>query len=440
MRVKIDRRISDVIKRDSKVMLTMTRGPFPKHTFVSDHGGGDYAYDVSGNRFIDFSSFISVYNLGVNANAEIRNAVKAQVDRLMHPAFTDFYSEHPVRFAEKLITMFPNGFGRVFLSNSGTEANEAAIKFAKIFTKRQYVISFYNAFHGRTQGSLGLTASNKVQREHFGPFNSVIHALYPYSYRFPYGDAEECSRFCISQLKDVILEKEVAPEEVAAIFVEPMQGEGGYIVPPKSFMRELRKLASDNGILLVADEVQSGYMRTGKFLALDNFGIEADIYSMAKALGGGLPFGATVTRRSLGDIPRGAHANTFGGNLLAVAAANASLDYVKRNMRDLQGQVKTKGAIIMKRLHEMRERYEIVGDVRGIGLMIGMELVKSKDTKDYADKARNTVIFECFNRGLLLLPAGKSAIRIIPPITMSKENVERGLDILEGAVKSVNAE
>ncbi len=439
MGVRIDARISDVIRRDSKIMLTTTRGPFPKHTFVSDHGDGDYAYDVSGNRFIDFSSFISVYNFGVNANAEIRNAVKDQVDRLMHPAFTDYYSEHPVKFAEKLITMFPNGFGRVFFSNSGTEANEAAIKFAKIFTKRQYVIAFYNAFHGRTYGSLGMTSSNKVQRAHFGPFNSVIHAPYPYPYRFPYGDEEECSRFCISQLRDVILEKDVASEEVAAIFIEPVQGEGGYIVPPKSFVKELRKLANDNGILLVADEVQSGYMRTGKFLALDNFGVEADIYSMAKALGGGLPFGATVTRKSLGDIPRGAHANTFGGNLLAVAAANASLDYVKRNMRNLQGQVREKSAMILKRLHEMKEKYEIVGDVRGIGLMIGMELVKSKDTKEYADKARNTVMFECFNRGLLLLPAGRSTIRLIPPITMSKGNIERGLDVLEGTVRKVNA-
>ena len=435
MGVKIDSRIRSVMKRDSEVMLATTR---EHYDFIAARGDGDYAYDISGNRFIDFSSFISVYNLGVNANKGVREAVKSQVDSLMHPAFTDFYSEKPVAFAEKLVAMFPKGFGRVFFSNSGTEANEAAVKFAKVFTKRQYVIAFYNAFHGRTQGSLGLTASNNLHRKHFGPFNSAIHALYPYPYRFPYGDEEECSKFCISHLRDTILRKEVSPDEVAAIILEPIQGEGGYIVPPKSFVKELREIASDNGILLIADEVQSGYMRTGKFLALDNFGVEADIYSMAKALGGGLPFGATVTRKSLGNIPGGVHANTFGGNLLAVAAANASLDYVKKNMQSLQAQVRKKSAIIMKKLEEMKESYEIVGDVRGMGLMIGMELVKDKKIKEYAEKSRNSVLLGCFRQGLLLLPAGRSTIRVIPPITVSETNLEKGLDILEAEVRKAD--
>lgn len=435
MGVKIDGRIRGVMRRDSEVMLATTR---EHYDFVAARGDGDYAYDVSGNRFIDFSSFISVYNFGVNANREVREAVKGQVDSLMHPAFTDFYSELPVTFAEKLVSMFPRGFGRVFFSNSGTEAVEAAVKFAKVFTKRQYVISFYNAFHGRTQGSLGLTVSNNLHRKHFGPFNSTIHALYPYPYRFPYGDEEECGKFCIAHLKDTILQKEVSPEEVAAIIMEPIQGEGGYIVPPKSFVEELREIASDNGILLIADEVQTGCMRTGKFLALDHFGVEADIYSMAKALGGGLPFGATVTRKSLGNTYGGAHANTFGGNLLAVAAANASLDYIKRNERDLQAQAKKKGATVRKRLGEMKERYEIVGDVRGMGLMIGMELVKDKRTKEYGIKSKDAVLMECFKRGLLLLPCGRSTIRIIPPITISEANLEKGLDIIEAAVKEAN--
>lgn len=416
-------------------MLATTR---EHYDFIAARGDGDYAYDVSGNKFIDFSSFISVYNFGVNANRGVRDAVKGQVDKLMHPAFTDFYSEQPVAFAEKLMTMFPKGFGRVFFSNSGTESVEAAVKFAKVFTKRQYVISFYNAFHGRTQGSLGLTASNNLHRKHFGPFNSAIHSLYPYPYRFPYGDEEECSKFCIEHLRDTILQKEVSPEEVAAIIIEPIQGEGGYIVPPESFVKELRKIASDNGILLIADEVQSGYMRTGKFLALDNFGVEADIYGMAKALGGGLPFGATVTLRSLGNIPGGTHANTFGGNLLAVAAANASLDYVKKNMISLQAQVRKKGAIVVERLEEMKERYEVVGDVRGVGLMIGMELVRDKRTKEYGKKAKDAVLLECFKNGLLLLPAGRSTIRIIPPITISESNLEKGLDVLEAAVKKAD--
>ena len=437
MVVKIDSKITNVIKRDSKVMLSMKRVPYP---FVPDHGVGDHIYDISGNRFIDFSSFISVYNLGVDSRASIRKAIKLQLDKLMHAAFTDFYAELPVSFAEKLVTMFPKGFGRVFFSNSGTEANEAALKFAKIFTKRQYVIAFYGAFHGRTQGSLGLTASNKIQRAHFGPFNSTIHSIYPYPYRFPYGDEEECSRFCLSHLRDTILEKEVSPEEVAAIVVEPIQGEGGYIVPPKSFLKGLRKIASENGILLIADEVQSGYMRTGTFLALDNFNVQADIYTMAKALGGGLPLGATITRKSLGDIPPGSHGNTFGGNLPEIAAANASLDYVKKNMRHLQSEVKKNGHIMMKRLGEMKDSYGIVGDVRGMGMMIGVEFVEDKETKEYASDKRTQIMVDCFSNGLILLSAGKSAIRLIPPITISKTDLDRGLDIFEKAVKKADSE
>jgi 4-aminobutyrate aminotransferase len=433
--IKITKQIKDVIDRDRGVIFSMKRVPYP---FVADHGEGDYVYDIAGNKFIDFTSFISVYNLGEDGRVSIRNAAKEQIDKLMHPAFTDFYAELPVRFAEKLITMFPKGFGRVFFSDSGTEANEAALKFAKIFTKRQYVIAFYGAFHGRTMGSLGLTASNNVQRAHFGPFSSVIHSPYPYPYRFPYGDADECARFCISYLKDTILERDVAPDEVAAIVLEPIQGEGGYIVPPKLFVKELRKIASEHGILLVADEVQSGYMRTGKFLALDNFGVEADIYTMAKALGGGMAIGATIARRSLGDIPKGAHGTTFGGNLPEIAAANASLDYVKKNMGSLQAAVKKKGAMMMGRLNEMKGAYEIVGDVRGIGMMIGVELVKDKKGKIPAVEEKDAVLMEAFKNGLLLLPCGKSTIRIIPPITESMTDLAKGMDILEGAVKKVN--
>src|SRR5208283_4447129 len=207
----------------------------------------------------------------------------------------------PVEFAENLLTMFPRGFGRVFFSNSGTEANEDAIKLAKIFTKKQYLISFYGGFHGRSLGSLGLTATRTSQRERFGPFPNVVHSIYPYPYRCqPAGDPEECSKVCIDHLERNILGKECSPEEVAAIFVEPVQGEGGYVVPPKSFIKELRRICDENGILLVSDEIQSGYMRTGKFLAMDNFGVTADIYTMAKAAGGGLPVGITVARSSLG--------------------------------------------------------------------------------------------------------------------------------------------
>lgn len=436
MGIKIGAKTRRIIERDSEVILTTTRGSVP---FVAERGDGDNVYDVEGNKFIDFSSFISVYNLGVNSNKEVRIAVKNQVDKLMHAAFTDYYSELPVTFAENLVKMMPGGFGKVFYSNSGTEANEAALKFSKLFTKRQYAFSFYGAFHGRTMGSLSLTSSKTVQKEHFGPFNSVIHAPYAYCYRCPFGkEYPSCGMECIDYIKKYPLGRDTSPKEVAAIFMEPIQGEGGYIVPPKEFVYEMRKLADEHGMLLVSDEVQSGYMRTGKFLAMDNFGVKADIYTMAKAIAGGIPMGVTVTRTSLGDIPSGSHSNTFGGNLVATAAAQASLTYLKRHKASLESGIKSKSRTIMKRLNRMKERYEIIGDVRGIGLMIGVEFVKSKKTKVPAIKEREDIITECFNNGLVLLPTGVSTIRIIPPLTMSAENIERGLNIFEDAVKKVD--
>ncbi|MGC8710217.1 MAG: acetyl ornithine aminotransferase family protein [Candidatus Micrarchaeia archaeon] len=437
MDTKITSKIKSIIERDKKVIMTSTRESYP---FVSDHGDGDYIYDIAGNRFIDFSSFISVYNLGVNANRMVRDAVKKQADKLMHSAFTDYYSELPVAFAENLVSMFPKGFGKVFFSNSGTEANEAAIKFSRIFTKRQYTISFYNSFHGRTLGSLSLTASKSIQRQGFGPFPSTIHVPFAYCYRCPFKqEYPSCGLACLDYIKEYPLAKEVSPGEVAAIFIEPVQGEGGYIVPPKDFIRGVRKLATENGILLVDDEVQAGYMRTGKFLALDNFSVNADIYTMAKSLGGGLPIGATITRNSLGTVPPGSHANTFGGNLISVAAAQASLKYVKENLRIIEQGVKKKGVYIMKRLNEMKSQYEVIGDVRGIGLMIGVEIVKDKKSKAYGIEEREAIINECFKKGLLLLPAGKSTIRLIPPLTMSDRNIERGMDLFEHSVKKISS-
>ena len=437
MGVKITDKARKIIERDKKVMITTTR---ESYAFVPSHGDGDYIFDVSGNRFIDFSSFIAVYNFGVNSNKLVRNAVKRQADKLMHSAFTDYYSELPVEFAENLVKMFPKGFGRVFFSNSGTEANEAAIKFAKLFSKRQYLISFHGGFHGRTLGALALTSSKTVQRAHFGPFPSVFHAPYAYCYRCPLrkDDSDKCCLTGIDYIKKDILGKDAPAKEVAAIFFEPIQGEGGYIVPPKEFVKELRKLATENNIILVADEVQSGYMRTGSFLALDNFGVEADIYTLAKAIAGGLPMGATVTRSSLGDIESGAHANTFGGNHLVVAAAKANLEYIKNNMQSLKNDSKRKGKIIMKRLGEMKGRYEIVGDVRGIGMMIGIEFVKDKHTKEFAVGERNKILEICFENNLILLPAGPSSIRIAPPLTISESNLTAGMDVLESAIKAAN--
>jgi 4-aminobutyrate aminotransferase len=434
--IKIGKKANDVIRRDKKVFLSTTRVPYP---LVVERGEGDFVYDIEGNRYIDFTSFIAVYNLGINARAQEREAIKRQVDKLMHPAFLDFYSELPVTFGERLLTMFPKGFGKLFLSNSGTEANEAAIKFSNIFTKRPYTMAFYNAFHGRTKGSLSLTNSRVVQRQGFGPFNTTIHVPFPYCYRCPLKmKYPDCGIACIDFIKDYPLKREVAPEEVAAFFIEPIQGEGGYVVPPPDYYKELKKLLDEHGILLVADEVQSGYMRTGKFLALDNFGVTADIYTMAKAIGGGVPLGVTVTSNALGDIPPGSHANTFGGNLLAMAAGMESLKYVIKHKRDLEHDIKQKGKYSLKRLKSMENRYEIVGDARGMGLMLAIELVRSKRTKVPAVKEREEIVKECFYNGLTLLEAGDSTIRIAPPVTIDQRNLENGLDILENAVRKIN--
>ena len=437
MAIKITGRTRKLIERDRKIFLSTTRESYP---FVADHGDGDLIYDMEGNRFIDFSSFISVYNFGVNANAEVRRAIVDQVGKLMHPAFTDYHAELPVKFGEELVKMFPQDSGRMFLSNSGTEANEAAIKFAQLFTKRSYIMAFYSAFHGRTKGSLALTASKAVQRTGFGPFSNTIHVPFAYCYRCPFKQTyPDCGFACVDYIRNYPLKDEVSGKEVAAFFVEPIQGEGGYIVPPKDYFKEIRKITYDNGMLLVADEVQSGYMRTGKFLALDHFGVTADIYTMAKSIAGGLPMGVTMVRKSLGDIPPGAHANTFGGNLVSVAAAYALLKHVKRNRRKLEAMAKSKGHRIMKRLEQMRDRYELVGDARGIGMMLAIELVRSKKGKEPAVKEREKVLEDAFSNGLIMLPAGESTIRIIPPLTMSVQHIDKGLDVLEDAIKSVNS-
>ena len=431
--IKLTKKSDELIRRDREIFLTTTREPY---RFIAERGEGDFAYDMEGNRFIDFTSFISVYNMGVNSSAEVRNAIKRQVDRLMHAAFTDYYSRLPVEFGELLLKMFPKGFGRIFLSNSGTEANEAAIKFSKLFTKRHYLLAFYNSFHGRTKGSLGMTASKVVQRKEFGPFTGVVHTPFAYCYRCPFNSEHPgCGLACVDYIKKYPLAREVSGSEVAAIFTEPIQGEGGYIVPPDGFFKEIRRMADENGMLLVSDEVQAGYMRTGKFLAMENFGVEADIYTMAKSIGGGLPMGVTVARRSLGNVPQGAHSNTFGGNLAAVAGAKASLEHLAKNRGRIEEMVRSKGREMRKALEGMAERYEIIGDVRGKGMMLGIELVKDRKSKEMAVRERDIIITRAFERGLLLLPAGDSSIRIIPPLTISKESMRKGMEILEESVE-----
>ena len=435
---KITKRMNDIMVRDKKIFLTLPRVPYP---LVLDRGEGDFAYDIEGKKYIDFSSFIGVYNMGINSNAKVRAAIKKQVDKLMHNALLEFYSELPVEFAETLVRMFPpQESWKVFLSNSGTEAVEAAIKFSRLFTKRQYNMAFYNAFHGRTIGSLALTNSKIVQKEYFGPFQGAIHVPFPYCYRCPFSlEYPGCGMACVDYIKKYPLSKEVNPKEVAAFFAEPVQGEGGYVVPPMDYYKELKKILQEHDILFVADEVQAGYMRTGKFLSLDHFGVTADIYTMAKAIGAGLPLGVTIVNKKLGDIPAGSHSNTFGGNLAVIAGAYEQLKQVRSIQKKLEHDIKAKGVIALKRLKSMQESYEIVGDARGLGLMLAIELVKDKKTKEPAVDERREIVNGCFDSGLLLLEAGQSTIRIAPPVTISETNLSKGLDILEDVVRKANS-
>ncbi len=413
-----------IIERDAKVVSpSLTR----EYSFVFKKSKGCYIWDVDGRRYMDFSSSVAVMNVGHTNDAVIR-AVEKQLKLGIHCGFSDFYAELPVKFVETLLSLLPEHLNTAFLSNSGTESIEAAYKLARWHTNKKWVVAFKPSFHGRTMGSLSLTNSKPVHRERFGPFMPVKHVPYPYCYR--YESHDDCSSFYLGKLEKTMKE---CNGDLAAVFLEPVAGEAGYIVPPKEFVKGVRELCDKYGALLCDDEVQSGCYRTGKFLAIEHFGVKPDIVSLSKAIGGGVPIGATVANRKIMDWVPGSHANTFGGNLLACAAGIASLNYM-RQKRLGENAIKI-GKLMTKRLEEMKGKYDIVGDVRGLGLMIGVEIVKNKKTKEYGVEERKQILCNAAEKGLLLLPAGASSIRICPPLTISKEQASNGLDILEDAVK-----
>lgn len=426
-----------IIARDKKVISSSLAREYP---LVIEKAYGVNFEDPDGNIYLDFNSGIAVSNFG-HSHRAIVERVKTQLDIVAHGAFLEFYGDLPVRFSEQLMKTLPRSYrylDRVFLSNSGAEAVEAAMKLARWHTRRRYFLAFHGAFHGRTYGALSMTSSKVIHRAGFGPFLDVIHAPFPNPYRCPFGtdDAEECSQAALAHIEDEIFRKEVPAEEFAGCFIEPIQGEGGYVVPPKSFLRGLQKICRSNGILLCADEVQSGCFRTGRFLASEHFGIKPDIVTLAKALGGGLPLGATLANKKTMAWPPGSHASTFGGNYAACAAGMATLESMRQ--RGLGKSVMEKGEHIMKRLRELQEDIYIIGDVRGIGLMIGLELVRNRKTKEPAESECQQVSRSAFEHGLSLLTAGQSTIRIAPPLIIEKEDVDIGLGILERALREVN--
>lgn len=401
-----------------------------EYPFVYKRARGVHVWDVDGKKYLDFMAGVAVQNIG-HDNPEVVGAINAQLRKGLHCGFSDVYAEVPVKFAETLVSMLPKGLNSVFLSNSGTESVEAAYKLARYAKNKKWTIAFLNAFHGRTMGSLSMTNSKPVQLERYAPFLPVKHIPYPYWYRMKM-EPRDCSDYCLAEMEKTMRSVKA---DLASVFIEPVQGEGGCVVPPKKFIPGMRKLCDEYGALLCDDEVQVGCFRTGRFLAIENFGVRPDIVSMSKAIGGGIPLGATIASRNLTKKwKHGSHANTFGGNLLACAGGIASLYFMKREQ--LGENAVRIGKLMMKRLAEMELEYEMIGDVRGLGLMIGMEIVKTKDSRVPDQKMCHAIIHNGLKRGLLLLTAGESVVRICPPLTITKEQAEHGLNILEQAVKA----
>ena len=424
------------IARDAKVVSpSYTRG----YPLVAQKGEGAMVEDVDGNRFLDFSAGIAVVAAG-HCHPKVVAAIQEQAARLIHMSGTDFYYEELIALAEALNRIAPGDTAwRVSFGNSGAEAVEGALKLARYATGRDKIIAFLGSFHGRTMGALSLTSRRAVQRAGFGPFiPGVVHAPYAYCYRCPYGQKPDtCAVECVQHIENTLLKTISPAQETAAIVVEPVQGEGGYIVPPQKFHDELARVAHENGILLVYDEVQSGMGRTGKMWAADHFKITPDIFAVAKGIASGMPLGATVARAELMTWPPGAHASTFGGNPVSCAAALATIELLERELVDNAARM---GAYLMDRMRQWPARFPIVGDVRGLGLMLGFELVRDQTTKEKAPAMRDRIEELAFDRGLLVLGAGDSTLRLSPPLVITRDQCDFALDTLEGCLTKVISE
>ena len=422
-----------IIDRDRMVVSpSYTRG----YPLVIASGTGSAVTDVDGNVFLDCAAGIAVNSTGHSHPAVVR-AITEQAQKFLHMSGTDFYYEPQVKLAEELAAIAPiQGGVRSFFGNSGTEAIEACIKLAKYTTGRHNIIAFFGAFHGRTMGSLSLTASKAIQRRGFGPLMpGVYHAPYPDLYRPPTGiEPARCVDACIDFIEHQLFANLVSPDEVAAIVVEPIQGEGGYIVAPDEFLQRLRELTRQHGILLVADEVQSGMGRSGKMFAIEFTGVEPDVMAIAKGIASGLPLGVAVARAGLMAWPPGAHASTFGGNPVSCAAALATIALLKDQLVANAAEV---GAHLMAGLKDLAGKHPLIGDVRGRGLMIGVELVRDRQTKERASTERDALVNAAFNRGLLVLGAGKNSVRFSPPLVLTRAEADTAIRIFHEALTEV---
>ena len=426
-------RAQAVIDRDSAVVSPSYTRCYP---FVMARGQGVAVEDVDGNVFLDCAAGIAVNSTG-HSHPDVVKAIVDQAQQFLHMSGTDFYYEPQVRLGEEMNAIAPwQGPKRSFFSNSGTEAVEAAIKLARYHTRRYGIIAFLGSFHGRTLGSLSVTSSKAIQRRGFGPpLAGVYHAPFPNPYRRPAGQSEDaCAAMAISYIEDNILVHLVSPDEVAAVVVEPIQGEGGYVVPPPAFVQRLRELTREHGILLIADEVQSGMGRTGKMFAVEHFGVEPDVVTVAKGVASGMPLGVTTARSDMMAWPPGAHASTFGGNPVSCAAALATITLLKDSLMQNAAVV---GDHLMQRVRELQEKHPLIGDVRGKGLMIGIELVRDRTTKERATTERDRLVDECFRRGLLVLGAGRNTLRLCPPLVLTKQQADTVAEIIDESLTAI---
>ncbi len=399
------------------------------YPLVAESAEGLWIRDPDGNLFLDFTAGIAVCATG-HCHPLVVKAIKDQAERLLHMSGTDFYYPPQITLAEKLAGMMPgSGDRKVYFGNSGAEAIEAAFKLARWHTRRELNLAFFGAFHGRTMGALSLTASKTIQKKHYNPLvPGITHVPYPYCYRCPYQlNYPTCGTACVDWIEDTLFRTTVPPEEVAAIFVEPIQGEGGYIVPPPEFHQKLIQVARTYNILYVADEVQSGMGRTGKMFAMEHFGVAPDIVALAKGIASGLPLGAMVAWADIMDWEAGSHASTFGGNPISCQAALATIALLENGLMDNAAR---RGEQLMAGLREMQKTVECIGDVRGKGLMVGVELVKDRETKERAGDWRDKVVREAFSKGLLLLGCGHNTIRFCPALTVNAEEIDVCLNIL----------
>ncbi len=419
-----------IVERDHAVVSPSYTRDYP---LVAKTGRGALVDDVDGNTFLDFAAGIAVVATG-HCHPKVVAAIQKQAAELIHMSCTDFYYEGMVDFAEKLASIAPGKTPkRVYFGNSGTEAVEAAMKLARYHTKRDKFIAFHGCFHGRTMGALSLTASKAVQRKHFGSLLSgVFHAPYPNTYRGAYGvRPENAAADALAYLENELFKRLCDPSDVAAIVIEPIQGEGGYLPAPAEFLQGLERLCRKHGIMLVADEVQSGMGRTGKWWAVVHAGIEPHILCTAKGIASGMPLCAVIAKADVMDWKPGAHASTFGGNPVSIAAGLATFDVLESSAIANSARM---GDFIFRQTADWRERHKSVGDIRGRGLMIGIEFVRDQKTKEKAPAVRDHVLTAAYHKGLLVLGAGENSLRLAPPLIVDEEQADFALRTIEACI------